>query len=364
MTAQTIQFETDYKRDFMIELREKVDAYFQETNLSKHANINTVIKSLVMIILYLGPYFLMVTGVISSPYLILLCWIVMGFGMAGVGMDLMHDANHGSYSSHKWINKGLGKSLYLLGGLPATWQIQHNNIHHSYTNIDGYDADINPAPILRFSPHKPHHKIHRYQHIYGWFLYGLMTILWITTKDFQQLYKYRKAGLLEREELSFSRLMIELLLSKILYYAIFVAIPLIILPIPWYLTLLFFFIMHFIASVLLSTIFQTGHILPDSAYPLPDENGNLEDNWIVHQLKVTSDYAPNNKFLIWFLGGLNYHAVHHLFPNICHVHYKKISSIIKEVADKHGVTYRIQPTFLKAIGKHAKMLKLLGQKQV
>jgi linoleoyl-CoA desaturase len=134
------------------------------------------------------------------------------------------------------------------------------------------------------------------------------------------------------------------------------------LPIPWYLTLIFFVIMHFIAGVLLAVIFQTGHIMPDSKYPLPDEEGNMNNNWLVHQLLVTSDYATNNKLLTWLLGGLNYHAVHHLFPHISHVHYKEISHIIKGVTDKYGITYREQPTFLTAIGKHAKMLKLLGQK--
>jgi len=75
--------------------------------------------------------------------------------------------------------------------------------------------------------------------------------------------------------------------------------------------------------------------MPDSVYPLPDEEGNIENNWVVH----------------------------HLFPHISHVHYPKISPIIKEVTDQYGITYREQPTFLKAIGQHAKMLKLLGRKR-
>ncbi|MGM0530067.1 MAG: fatty acid desaturase family protein [Bacteroidota bacterium] len=363
MSAKTIQFPAENKAEFMTELRKKADDYFERNNLSKHANTNMIIKSIFMLTLYLGPYLLMMTGVISSTPLILLCWILMGLGMSGVGMVLMHDANHGSYSSNPRINKLLGNSLYILGGLPVTWKIQHNSIHHTYTNIDGYDADIDPAPMLRFSPHKPLRKIHRYQHFYAWLLYGLMTILWITTKDFQQLIKYNKKGLLARENRSFKPLMIELVVSKIMYYVIFIVLPLIILPIPWYITLLFFFVMHFIAGLLLSAIFQTGHVLPDSEYPLPDENGHMENNWNVHQLSVTSDYAPNNRILTWALGGLNYHAVHHLFPNICHVHYKNLSSIVKETTDKHGVTYRVQPSFLKAIGRHAKMLKLLGHYQ-
>ncbi|MFO8236211.1 MAG: acyl-CoA desaturase [Bacteroidales bacterium] len=361
MATKTIQFQTEEKTDFMIELRKKADEYFENNNLSKHADFSVVVKSIVVLILYLGPYLLMMTGLVSATPLILLCWIIMGLGMAGVGMDLMHDANHGSYSKNKRTNKILSFSLYILGGLPETWQIQHNTIHHAYTNIDGYDADIDPAPMLRFSPHKPRRKIHRYQHIYAWLLYGLMTILWITTKDFQQLIKYSHEGYLAQEERSFNRLMTKLVLTKILYYVIFVVLPMIVLPIPWHMILLFFFIMHFIAGVLLSTIFQTGHILPDSAYPLPDNNGNIENNWIVHQLSVTSDYAPNNKLLTWFLGGLNYHAVHHVFPNICHMHYKNLSAIVKDTTEKYGVTYRVQPTFVKAVGNHARMLKLLGQ---
>jgi linoleoyl-CoA desaturase len=319
-------------------------------------------KTIVMLSLYLGPYLLMVSGVVTSTPLILLCWILMGLGMAGVGMDVMHDANHRSYSKNRRMNNLLSYTLYLLGGLPVTWRIQHNNIHHSFTNIHGYDDDIEPIEILRFSPHKPLRKIHRYQHIYAWILYGLMTLLWITTKDFKQLLKYRGMSLLAREEKSFHQLMLKLILTKLMYYVLFIAIPLITLPIPWYLTLLFF-VMHFIAGVILSAIFQTAHIMPDSEYPLPDEEGNMENNWVVHQLLVTADYARNNKPLTWLLGGLNYHAVHHLFPHISHVHYPKISPIIKEITDQYGISYREQPTFLKAIGQHAKMLKLLGRKK-
>jgi len=363
MATETLHFPSEKNNDFMLEIREKVDDYFKQNNLSKRGNFNLVIKTIVMLSLYLGPYLLMVTGVITSTPLILIGWILMGLGMAGVGMDVMHDANHGSYSKNRRMNNLLSYTLYLLGGLPVTWRIQHNNIHHSFTNIQGYDDDIEPINILRFSPHKPLRKIHRYQHIYAWILYGLMTLLWITTKDFKQLFKYRNRGLLEREEKSFNQLLSKLVLTKLLYYGLFIAIPLITLPIPWYLTLLFFVIMHFIAGVILSAIFQTAHVMPDSEYPLPDEEGNMENNWIVHQLLVTADYARNNKPLTWLLGGLNYHAVHHLFPHISHVHYPKISPIIKEVTNQYGITYREQPTFLKAIGQHAKMLKLLGRKR-
>jgi linoleoyl-CoA desaturase len=361
MIAKPLSFRGANEAGFMIELRQKADEYFEKNNISKYANEDMVVKTIFMLTLYIVPFILMMAGVVSSTPLLLLCWILMGFGVAGIGMTVMHDANHGSYSKNPGINRWLGYSLYLLGGQPATWQIQHNNIHHRFTNIDGYDADIDPVPLLRFSPHKPLRKFHRYQYIYAWLLYGLMTIVWITVKDFNQLVKYRKMGLLGGGKNSFNRLMTELVLTKLLYYVIFIALPIIILPIPWYLTLLFIFTMHFIAGVTLSVVFQTAHVMTDSAYPLPDENGTIDNNWVVHQLMVTSDYAPDNRLLTWFVGGLNYHAIHHLFPYVCHVHYKKLSSIVKETTEKHGVKYRVQPTFFKALGKHAEMLRLLGQ---
>jgi linoleoyl-CoA desaturase len=285
-----------------------------------------------------------------------------GIWHAGVGMTVMHDANHGSYSKNPGINRWIGNSLFLLGGQPATWKIQHNNIHHRFTNIDGYDADIDPAPLLRFSPHKPLRKFHRFQYIYAWLLYGLMTLVWITTKDFKQLVKYRKMELLGGGKNSFNRLMVELVLSKIMYYIIFIALPVIILPIPWYLTLLFFLIMHFIAGVLLSVVFQTAHVMTGSAYPLPDENGIIENNWNVHQLMVTSDYAPDNRLLTWVTGGLNYHAVHHLFPHVCHVHYKKLSSIVKVTTEKHGVKLPCATNIFQSSGQPCKNAQVTGAK--
>jgi len=347
----------------MIELRKRVDEYFEKTQQSKYANVALVFKTVLMLTLYLGPYVLMMLGIVSSTPLILLAWVVMGFGLAGIGMNVMHDANHGSYSKNRWINKMLGGTLYLLGGLPANWRIQHNSIHHTYTNIDGFDDDINPTPILRFSPHKPLHKHHKYQFIYGWFLYGLMTMLWITHKDFMQLINYRRRNVWKRENKSFNLLLVDLICSKILYYIVFLVAPLLILPIPWYQTLLFFLIMHFIAGLLLAVIFQTAHIMPQCDYPLPDKQGNMDNNWMVHQLLVTSDYAPNNPWLTWFAGGLNYHAIHHLFPNISHIHYKKISSIVKELTNQYDVVYRVEPSFSKALGKHARMLKILGRQK-
>ncbi len=361
MKQKTIKFPNQSKPEFVSELRLEVKNYFEENSLSKYGNRSLIVKSVFMILLYFVPYLLMLTGIITTFPLILLAWSLMGVAMAGIGMGVMHDANHGSFSINPKVNKWLSKSLYLLGGFPPNWRYQHNTMHHGFTNIDGHDEDIAPAGVLRFSPHKPLLKIHKFQHWYAWFFYGLMTISWVISKDIKQLSGYKKENVKLSSPKNYKQLFVDLSISKILYFSIFLVLPIILLPIPWYLTLLSFFVMHFIAGFILGIIFQSAHVVPTSDYPLPDESGNLENNWAIHQLLTTSDFAPKSKLLCWYAGGLNFQVEHHLFPNISHVHYKNLSPIVKRIAAKHNLPYYVETSFFQALRSHAKMLSFLGR---
>jgi linoleoyl-CoA desaturase len=302
----------------------------------------------------------MIFGVFTSLPAVFICWIIMGVGMAGVGMGMMHDANHGTYSKHKIINSFIGRSLYFLGGYPPTWKFQHNTLHHAFTNIDGHDDDISSLSLLRLSPHRPLLKIHKYQNWYAWFFYGLMTLSWATAKDFMQMHRYKKAGTAFTGKKSLSTMYAKIVIGKIVYYSVFLVIPLIVLPISWYWVLIAFLAMHFTCGVILGIVFQTAHVVTDTAFPIPDENGNMENNWAIHQLTTTADFAPKSRILSWFIGGLNYQVEHHLFPNVSHVHYRKLSKYVKETAQKFGLPYHVNRTFLSAVWNHARMLKILG----
>jgi fatty acid desaturase len=76
----------------------------------------------------------------------------MGFGMAGIGLAIMHDANHGAYSNNKKVNDAVGFTLTFVGGYRLNWIIQHNVLHHSFTNVEGFDEDIHQKGVMRFSP--------------------------------------------------------------------------------------------------------------------------------------------------------------------------------------------------------------------
>jgi linoleoyl-CoA desaturase len=94
----------------------------------------------------------MLGGIITTSAGVIGCYFLMGFAIAGIGMAVMHDANHGAYSSNQTINEYVGYLLNLVGGSAENWKIQHNILHHTYTNIEGLDADITTFPMLRFSP--------------------------------------------------------------------------------------------------------------------------------------------------------------------------------------------------------------------
>jgi len=352
-----------YNLDFTTELRNSVNEYFIKNNIQKFGNQEVYSKTIIMALLYFTPFVLMISGLVSSGILVLVCWFIMGLGMSGLGMVTMHDANHGSFSKHRWVNRFFGNSLYLLGGFPPNWRYQHNTLHHGFTNIEGHDEDIAPPGILRFSPHRPLKKIHRYQYIYAWFFYSLMTISWIIAKDFKGLKRYTKMGAKLSRKRKFNSLLVEIIISKVAYYSLFLVVPLLTIPVAWYWILAGFLIMHFTSGLVLSSIFQSAHVVQSSEYPVPNKNGELNNNWAVHQLYTTCDYAPKSTIFSWLVGGLNYQIEHHLFPNISHVHYRQISKIVQSKAQKYGLPYHVNKSFVQAVWQHIRMLKLLGEFQ-
>jgi linoleoyl-CoA desaturase len=363
MKYKAIKFSRSNQAEFIHDLRKRVKDYFETNEISTYGNAKMVVKTIVMFLLYFGPYALMLSGVITNVWIVLLMWAIMGIGMSGIGLSVMHDANHGAYSKNKHVNKYMGYVMNIIGASAFNWKVQHNVLHHSFTNIDGMDEDIDPGKLMRLSPHAPLLKVHKLQHIYGWVLYGLMTFLWLTTKDFKQLYRYKQLGLLKAQKRTYTGVLIETIVSKIVYYTYALVLPLVLIPAPVWVILLGFFIMHFITGLSLGLIFQPAHVMPTADYPMPDDTGNLETNWAVHQLFTTTNFAPKSKLFSWYVGGLNFQIEHHLFPNICHVHYKKISKIVKATTKEYGLPYNSEKRFVDAIASHARMLKSLGTGQ-
>ncbi len=346
--------------DLAKDIRKGVNAYFKENNISKYANTNMKIKTIFMLSLYITPYTLMLMGVFSGTWGVIGAYVIMALGMSGVGLSVMHDANHSSYSKKKWVNTLLANSINMAGGSAINWRLQHNVLHHSFTNVEGLDQDINIGKLMRFSPHTKRLKAHNYQHLYAWFFYSLMTIYWVVGKDFKDLGLYRRMGIL-KQETTYPKAIARILVTKVLYLFFILGLPIMLLSISPWIIFAGFMTKHLISGLILSLVFQPAHVIEETAFPEPDETNMMEDIIIVHQLKTTSNFGTKSKVLTWLIGGLNHQVEHHLFPNICHIHYPEISKIIKRMAKKYGIPYLEQPTFAAAIADHTRMLKKLGR---
>lgn len=359
-SIKTVKFSQTHRSAFSETLRKRVNTYFKENNLSRYGNRRMVIKSVVMLMAFLGPLVVINTGAVQSAWMLFGCYILSGAGMAGIGMGIMHDANHGSYSRNKKVNKWMGYTVNLIGANATTWKIQHNVFHHTYTNIDDADEDINAPVFLRFSPHAKRNLLHRFQYLYAWVFYGLSTIAWVTTRDFRQIYRYRKMGFFKKEK-EFRRELVKLTGWKAGYYAFALVLPMIMVPLSPWIVMLAFFTMHFLTGVTITLVFQAAHVMPDTQFPKADKEGMIENEWSIHQLATTTNFAPRSRIFSWFIGGLNYQIEHHLMPNICHVHYRKLAPIVKKTAQEFDIPYLSKKSFVAAVWDHFKMLYWLGR---
>ena len=356
------KFSRDINPDFSKTLRSRVNAYFKTHNKSRNANATMVVKTIFMLTLFFVPLMVLASGMVTNVLMLFSMYILSGLGMAGIGMGVMHDAIHGSYSKNKNINTLLGYTFNLIGANSTVWKIQHNVLHHTYTNIDHADDDLNAPFFLRFSPHAKHYWLHQFQHIYIWFFYSISTLSWITTKDFVRIKRYRNLGFLDKKN-EYKKALLSMTAWKLFYYSYALALPMIMVPFSWWIILLAFISMHMVTGLLVSIIFQIAHIMPVNEFPLPDDQGLIDDNWYGHQFATTSNFSPKSNLLFWLIGGLNYQIEHHVLPDVCHVHYKELTQIVSETAREYGMPYHVKKSLVHAIWDHTKMLRLLGKKQ-
>ena len=288
----------------------------------------------------------------------LLLSVSLGVAMAAVGFNIMHDGAHGAYSRSSFVNHAMAFTLDVLGGSSILWKRTHNVIHHSYTNVTGIDGDIDLGIMGRLSPHQEHRSFHRYQHLYLWFLYGLITFKWQFYDDFQGLLTGKIGGTripaFTRNELILT------ITGKVLFFALAFALPLYLHS--WYSVALCFLAASFAEGLLLSVVFQLAHCVEHADFPLPDESSQrIENDWAIHQVETTVDFARRNPVVTWYAGGLNYQIEHHLFPQICHLHYPALAKIVEDTAEDFGVNYHAHPTMLSAVRSHYNWLKTMGQ---
>jgi len=343
----------------MRDVRNRVDNYFKSENLNKTANGSMVLKTVLILTGWVVTYALVISNFLPG-YALLILALFHGFFTALIGLNIAHDAIHGSYSRNPKINKRIGLLFNLIGANDYMWSISHNIVHHTYTNIPEHDEDINQPAILRLEESQKLRWIHRFQHIYALMLYTLSSLSWVFVKDYVKFFQHQLGGHFRR---TFPRKEIfRLFAYKAVYYTIFLVIPLVVIDLSWYWIVFGFILSHLVEGFTLAIVFMLAHIIEGTKFPEPDADGTLDMAWSELQMHTTSNFAIGNRVVNYLTGGLNFQIEHHLFPKVCHIHYPAISKIVKETSKEHNLPYLEQPTFLGAIASHCRVLRKMGRK--
>jgi len=345
-------------QSFHAELKKRINTYFNEKGKSFTGGASIYAKAIILFALFIALYVHLVFFTPVAWLAILEC-VVLGLAVASIGFNIMHDGGHGSFSKKPWVNHLAVFSLDILGGSHFMWNMKHNVIDHAYTNIDGVDDDIDIQPWMRLSSNQPKYVMHRYQHVYFWFLYSLLYIFWVVILDYKK-YFTGKIGSTPIKKMSLTDHLV-FWGFKAFYVLLFVLIP--IYTVGLVETIVGFLIFSIVTGFVISIVFQLAHTVEHTQFPMPNETtGKLEDEWAVHQLKTTANFAPHNKLISWFVGGLNYQIEHHLFPKISHVHYPAIRRIIKQTCQEYDVPYIEYAKMRSAVASHVAFLKQMGRK--
>jgi linoleoyl-CoA desaturase len=342
---------------FYSELKARVNRYFDETGQRPTGNFKLYSKAIFLVAGLISVFVMLlviepnwVWGITGS--------ILLGLLIAAIGFNVMHDGSHGSFSRYPWVNTVAAYTLNILGGSAFMWNMKHCVIHHAYTNVHEVDDDLDAGILLRLSKHQRYMKFHRFQHWYFWILYSQLYIFWIFASDYMK-YFTGKIGDVPLKKMAVGD-HFRFWVSKVLHAFIFIILPIMVLGIgPWAVG---FIVMASITGFCLSIVFQLAHTVEHTQFPTANPTtGKMEDEWAVHQLKTTANFATRNKLVSWLVGGLNFQVEHHLFPRISHIHYPAINRIVKKACAEYNIPYVEYPRMYQAVHSHVNHLKRLAK---
>lgn len=344
------------RQSFHTELKNRVQSYFDQKEISSTGDFRLFSKAIILLIALVIVYVHLVF--FQGPvWLSVIECVLLGVIVSSIGFNIMHDGGHGSFSKYGWMNTIASFSLNLLGGSSFMWNVKHNIIHHAYTNVDGVDDDIDIKPWMRMSTSQKKYKLHKYQHIYFWFLYSLLYIFWIFVSDYKKYFS-NKIGDMPLKKMYLKDHLV-FWGFKTLNLFLYIGLPIYMVGFTHW--LIGFLIFTIVAGLVLSLVFQLAHTVEHTHFPVPDDKGRLEDEWAVHQIRTTANFATTNKLVSWYVGGLNFQIEHHLFPKISHIHYPAISKIIKQACKDFQIEYIEYPKMYQALASHISYLKHVGR---
>ncbi|TML67103.1 MAG: acyl-CoA desaturase [Actinobacteria bacterium] len=343
--------------EFIRQTRREVEEYLSTRRTRVRGRVELYAKGIVAFGLLLASWLTLVLG---DPGL-WLGLLSLGGLIAGTPLTafcVMHDANHGAYFRARRLNHLMGWTADALLGLSSyAWRVKHNVAHHTYTNVDGYDADITQVPFARLMPVQAPRPWYRLQHYYIWALYCVMALRWQTVGDVAAFVRGRigtsALRLPRRWDLA------GLIGGKVIFVGWAIVVPMFVYP--WWAVLGVYLAYSMVVSLIVAVTFQLAHCVEEADFASAEQLAIEPRLWAVHEVETTVDFCPRNPIISWMVGGLNYQIEHHLFPRVPHTHYAQIAKIVQRNAELHGVRYVAQRSLWGALRSHFRHLRTMGR---
>ena len=356
-----IRFRHEAADDFYTALKSRVDCYFRRTGKSPYADRALWMKAALFAGLAAASYGLILACPFPAWVLVPLA-AVYGVSTLLLGINLAHDGAHRSLVRTWWVNDVIQFICFTLVGVNAyLWQMRHTKSHHIFPNVNGCDIDIDENPFIRLSPNQPWRWHFQFQHWYAAPLYVFVALHTILFQDFVYLFKRRLANMTDIRHPPHQYALF--VLSKGLYFGVTLVLPTCVLPVPWWQVLLGYLVMTAAASLVFVFLLIGTHFSEAAAFPAIDGDGNLPYTWAEHNLLTACDWSPTSFWAHFFVGGVNAHAAHHLFPKVCHTHYRAIAELIISTAAEFGLEYH-RTDLPGIVRSHFAFLRRMGQRPV
>jgi linoleoyl-CoA desaturase len=346
------------KSSFYKELNNEVIVFLQSRKSDGKASARMILKILFCVCLFIFFYIQYISVPPNYGSWLLGC-LGLGFSSMLIGVNIGHDAVHGALFRKKWLNKATSYSFDLIGISSYLWYLKHNVLHHKYPNVTGIDLDIEASPFLRLSPSDPLCKWQRYQYLYAPFIYMLFSLNLLFFNDYVLLKKLKREDIDGKPHPAGT--VISIIIWKLFYLFYMLVVPMWLLPFSWWQVLCGFLLMHVALSIMLALVLLPSHLFEQSCFSNKDSNGFICEDWAVHQVVTTLDFASGSSMANFLFGGFNTNVVHHLFPRICHCYYRPLTKIVVKKAREYKIPYN-HSSFFGAVKSHFQLLKKLGHR--
>jgi len=342
---------------FSTTLKQRVEEVLNQRSLPRYGGPRVVLKAAFILAMLAVSYVALVFWA-SSLWQVVLCAFFVSQAIVLIGFNIMHDAGHGAFSRFGWLNRAMARSLDLIGGSIDVWRVKHHVLHHTFTNINAFDDDLDVGMLMRLHPSQPWRAWHRYQAFYAFPLYSLLSMHWVLS-DLVEFFSGRigrqgntvttqgKTALFVAFKLNFFVLGLGL---PMLFHTAWSVLPT-------------FLAIQLVVGFTIALVFQLAHVV--DIVDFPEATGpRVENEWMIHQLQTTANFATGSRFVSWYCGGLNRQVEHHLFASISHVHYKHLEPAVEQTCREFNVAHRSYPTVFAAVRGHLSMLSQLARPDV